>query len=108
MRVQLPEKIGSELSRLVLQSRSSSPPPTHVSGPLRPKEGEHNNKSFVLLGSVLGACIVTAGLFGITRLPTTLEAAPSRSSKAESTDTLPKSDAATEISSQIHFFEDSN
>jgi hypothetical protein len=49
---------------------------------------------------------------GISRLPTIVQGTPSSSSEAENSDTetdaRPKTDAATEISSQIHFFEDSS
>ena len=112
LRVQPAEKNEAILSRPREQNRPNGPSPIHDSLTVRPKEGRHKNKSFVLLGSLVGASIVTAGLFGITRLPTTPQGTPSSPSKAESTDTETdaqrKSDAATEISSQIHFFEDSS
>lgn len=107
LRVQPIDKNESRLSRPREQNRPNGPSLTKDSLTVRPKEERHKNKSFVLLGSLVGASIVTAGLFGITRLPTTLQGTPSSSSKAESTDTeldaQRKSDAATEISSQIHF-----
>jgi hypothetical protein len=112
LRVQPTEKDGPAMSRPIQQNRSNGPSPMHMSVPVKTKESRPNNQSSVWLGSLLGASIVTAGLFGLTHFPIKIQGTPNNSSKAETSDTesdaQPKSDAATEISSQIHFFEDSS
>jgi pSer/pThr/pTyr-binding forkhead associated (FHA) protein len=110
LRVQPTEKDGPIMSPSILRNRSTGASPTQMSVPVKSNKSKSRNHSSVLLGSLLGASIFTAGLFGITRLPTTGQGTANTSPKAESSDTesnaQPKKDAAAEISSQIHFFED--